>query len=137
MNNYNFGSLLSPLRFEQIVRDLLSTEYGMFESFSEGKDGGKDFRYLGINDNVLIVQCKRYSSFNNLISSLKKEVLKIKKMEFATYLLVVSLSLTDKNKEKIVKLFEYKIQLRHIITKDDLNYLLSLPKNHYIELNYP
>jgi hypothetical protein len=59
MNNYDFGKLLSPLRFEQITRDLLSEKYGAFESFAAGRDNGIDYRYSESNDNVLIVQCKK------------------------------------------------------------------------------
>lgn len=138
MNNYNFGELLSPLRFEQISRDLLSEEYGVvFENFAEGKDGGIDFRYSKSKNNVLIVQCKRYNNFNNLTSTLTKEVEKIKKLSFSTYILVTSLKLTGKNKEKIVNTLENKIQPKDIITGDDLNYLLSKPSNHHIEFKYP
>jgi len=136
-NNYDFGDLLSPLRFEQITRDLLSEKYGIFETFAEGKDNGKDFRYSDSNDNILIVQCKRYKNFNNLISTLRKESKKIIELDFTTYLLVTSLSLTDNNKEQIVKQLNNKIQPKHIITRDDLNYLLGLESNHYIEFKYP
>lgn len=55
MNNYDFG-ILSPLRFEQLVRDLLKEKYGIFENFAEGKDGGIDFRYSHSE--------KKYSLFN-------------------------------------------------------------------------
>ncbi|MCE5321677.1 MAG: restriction endonuclease, partial [Bacteroidales bacterium] len=68
MNNYNFAELLSPLRFEQISRDLLRSQYGIFENFAEGKDNGTDFRYSESENNILIVQCKRYKSFINLVS---------------------------------------------------------------------
>jgi len=136
MNNYDFGKLLSPLRFEQITRDLLSEKYGVFENFAEGRDNGKDFRYSDSNDNILIVQCKRYNNFNNLISTLKKEAIKIINLDFTTYLLVTSLSLTDNNKKKIVKQLKDKIEPKHIITRDELNYLLGLESNHYIEFKY-
>ena len=79
MNNYNFAELLSPLRFEQISRDLLRSHHGIFENFAEGKDMGIDFRYSKSKNNILIVQCKRYKSFDNLVSVMKKEIDKIKK----------------------------------------------------------
>ena len=108
MNNYNFVELLSPLRFEQISRDLLKSEYGVFENFAEGKDNGIDFRYSASKNNILIVQCKRYKSFTNLLSVLKKEINKIKKMKFSTYLLVTSLDLTVANKDRIIEELENK-----------------------------
>lgn len=137
MNNYNFSELLSPLRFEQISRDLLSSQYGIFENFAEGKDKGSDFRYSESKNNILIVQCKRYKNFYNLVSVLKKEIEKIKKLNFSTYLLVTSLDLTVANKDKIVEVLENKIYPKHIVTKSDLNYLLGLPINHHIEFKYP
>ncbi|MTK54303.1 restriction endonuclease [Paludibacter sp.] len=137
MNNYNFTELLSPLRFEQISRDLLRTQYGIFENFAEGKDNGIDFRYSESKNNMLIVQCKRYKNFNNLISVLKNENDKIKKMKFSTYLLVISLDLTVANKDKIVEVFKNKVNPNNILTTSDLNYLLSLPINHHIEFKYP
>ena len=137
MNNYNFAELLSPLRFEQISRDLLRSHHGIFENFAEGKDMGIDFRYSKSKNNILIVQCKRYKSFDNLVSVMKKEIDKIKKMNFSTYLLVTSLDLTVANKDKIVEVLENKIYPKNILTKGDLNYLLSLPINHHIEFKYP
>lgn len=137
MNDYNFAELLSPLRFEQISRDLLISQYGIFENFAEGKDNGMDFRYSKSKNNILIVQCKRYKSFINLVSVLRKEIEKIKKLKFSTYLLVTSLDLTAANKDKIIEVLEYKICQKNIITKSDLNYLLGLPKNHHIEFKYP
>jgi ATPase family associated with various cellular activities (AAA). len=137
MNNYNFAELLSPLRFEQISRDLLRSQYGIFENFAEGKDMGADFRYSESKNYILIVQCKRYKSYNNLVYVLKKETNKIKKKNFSTYLLVTSLDLTAANKDKIVEVFENKIYPKNIVTKGDLNYLLGLPINHHIEFKYP
>ncbi|MDR0801801.1 restriction endonuclease [Fluviicola sp.] len=137
MNEYNF-EVLSPLRFEQFVRDLLADKYGNFENFSEGKDGGIDFRYSLSDDEILIVQCKRYKNVQNLISAIKKEVEKLNKLRFSKYILVVSLDLTEKNKESILKLYNGKIQnSNQIITKGDLNFLLGLSSNHYIEFKYP
>jgi hypothetical protein len=80
---------------------------------------------------------KRYNDFNNLFSTLKKEAKKIEKLDFTTYLLVTSLSLSVLQKEKVVNQLNNKIQSKHIITKDDLNYLLGLESNHYIEFKYP
>lgn len=138
MNNYNFGELLSPVRFEQLTRDLLSNKYGVFENFAEGKDEAIDFRRSQSNNKILIVQCKRYKNVSNLISNLKKEASKVQHLNFSDYLLVVSLDLTNSNKEKIIQLFNGKIQSpNQIITRGDLNYLLGVPSNHYIEFKYP
>lgn len=137
MNNYDFG-ILSPLRFEQLVRDLLKEKYGVFENFAEGKDGGIDFRYSHSKKKILIIQCKKYKSVNTLLSSLKRETSKLQHLQFTDYLLVVSLDLTPGNKEKIINLYNGKIPSPdQIITNSDLNFLLGLPANHYIEFKYP
>jgi Restriction endonuclease len=55
---YDFSSL-SPLDFEELVRDLLQVELGLrFESFGPGPDRGIDFR-CAVGDG-LIVQAKHY-----------------------------------------------------------------------------
>jgi hypothetical protein len=138
MNNYDFARLLSPLRFEQLSRDLLRGQYGEFENFAEGKDGGIDFRYSQANGKILIVQCKKYKDFNSLIQTLKKEVKKLQNLKFTDYLLVTSLDLTDKNKDKIIEIYEGNIQnANQIITNGDLNDLLSLDLNKEVEFKYP
>jgi hypothetical protein len=137
MNNYDFG-VLSPLRFEQLVRDLLKEKYGIFENFAEGKDGGIDFRYSYSKKKILIIQCKKYKTVSILLSALKKETQKLQHLKFTKYLLVVSLDLTPGNKEKIINLYNGKIpNPEQIITNSDLNFLLGLPANHYIEFKYP
>ena len=74
--NYDFTNL-SPIDFEELCRDLLQKELNItFESFTEGKDGGIDFRYSqGTNQTIL--QCKRFTkdTFSSLETELKKELL--------------------------------------------------------------
>lgn len=137
MNNYAF-EILSPIRFEQLVRDLLRVKYGDFENFAEGKDGGIDFRYSQSNGKILIIQCKKYKSVNNLLSNLKREAEKAQNIRFNDYLLVVSLNLTDTNKSKILELYKGNIKRPdQIITNEDLNHLLGLPENHHVEFKFP
>ncbi len=137
MNKYNFG-ILSPLRFEQLTRDLLKNQYGIFENFAEGKDGGIDFRCSQSENKILIVQCKKYKDVSNLLTNLKKESKKLDNLVFTDYILVVSLDLTEKNKTEILKIFNGKIKNpNQIITNSDLNYLLGFPENQYIEVKYP
>lgn len=138
MNNYNFSTQLSPLRFEQLVRDLLQERYGIFENFAEGKDGGIDFRYSNSDKSILIVQCKRYKDVKTLINNLKKEAAKAHNISFTEYILATSLDLTDTNKQDILRLYKGKIQNpKQIITNKDLNALLGLPSNHFVEFKYP
>ena len=48
MSRYDFQTL-SPLDFEELVRDLLQAEFGLlFESFGPGRDLGGRSRGLGL-----------------------------------------------------------------------------------------
>ena len=93
MADYDFTACLSPLDFELLSKDLLEAELGIqLENFSEGRDKGIDLRYapirgagrtvfnlasFGVQQKPpeLIVQCKRYSEFADLKSTLKNKVL--------------------------------------------------------------
>lgn len=125
---YNFESL-SPKDFEELTRDLLQKELNItLESFKNGKDQGIDLRYAKNSTNELIVQCKHYknSTFNNLISSLKKEVQKIQKFLPKRYIIVSSLPLTPKNKVKILQICNpYILSTGDIYGLDDLNNLIQ------------
>jgi hypothetical protein len=51
---YDFRTL-SPLDFEELVRDLLQAELGIrFESFKPGKDLGIDFRFASGGGNAVV-----------------------------------------------------------------------------------
>ena len=64
MNNYNFLNL-SPIDFEELVRNLLQKHLDLFlGSFASGRDDGIDLRYSKNKNKDLIVQCKRYERFN-------------------------------------------------------------------------
>jgi hypothetical protein len=112
MADYDFTDCLSALDFELLSKDLLEAELGIqLENFSEGRDKGIDLRYVPVQVDrrtvfnlallrnsqkppELIVQCKRYSSFANLKSELKKnEFAKITKLKPARYILTTSVSL--------------------------------------------
>ena len=59
MSAYDFRNL-SPLDFEELVRDLLQAECGMlFESFGPAKDLGIDFRFA-FGSGRAVVQAKHY-----------------------------------------------------------------------------
>lgn len=128
MHKYNFKTL-SPYEFELLVQDLLQEYLNIrLESFKSGKDGGVDLRYCEDKQETIIIQCKRYSDhFSSLFSSLKKEVLKVKKLNPKKYLLIVSTSLSRENKRKIVELFKGFIKRqKDIYGCEDLNNLLGL-----------
>jgi len=124
MKNYTFLNL-SPFEFEILTRDLLQLKFKIdLESFGDGADKGIDLR-ASLNGN-LIVQCKRYKDFKTLLPKLKKEVLKVKKLNPDRYILTTSASLTPANKDTIVDLFNPYIQsTSDVFGKEDMNNLLQ------------
>ncbi|MEZ0612473.1 restriction endonuclease [Fibrella sp. WM1] len=135
MLNYDFLNL-SPLEFESLSRDLLQCQLQiMLESFTSGKDGGIDLRYIS-DGKSLIVQCKRYNNYSSLYSDLKKEVLKLRKLNPNRYILVTSSGLTPFQKKEILDLFGSFIKIESdILGKDEVNNLLgkypSIEKKYY------
>lgn len=135
--NYDFKNL-SPIDFEELCRDLLQKELCItFESFTEGKDGGIDFRYLD-GTNLIILQCKRFTkeNFSSLETELKKELSKVKKINPTRYILMTSFGLTPLNEQEILSIFSpYILSTSDIYGKNDINNLLGkfedIEKKHY------
>ncbi|MGL5839917.1 MAG: restriction endonuclease [Sphingorhabdus sp.] len=123
---YDFQSL-SPLDFEELVRDLLQAEWGKrLESFGPGRDQGIDLRYLNGPDNI-IVQAKHYSrsGFSKLLSSLKSERDKAIILKPTRYILATSVSLTSERKAKILKaLVGVPVEATDVIGAEELNGLI-------------
>lgn len=135
--NYEFKNL-SPIDFEELCRDLLQKELEItFESFTEGKDGGIDFRYSD-ETNLIILQCKRFTkdTFSSLETELKKELSKVKTLNPTRYILMTSFGLTPSNEQTILDLFSpYILSTSDIYGKNDINNLLGkfedIEKKHY------
>lgn len=145
MADYDFTACLSPLDFELLSKDLLEAELGIhLENFSEGRDKGIDLRYapirgagrtvfnlasFGVEQKPpeLIVQCKRYSGFSDLKSTLKnKESAKIQKLKPARYILTTSVSLSPQQSEEIKTLLSPFVQSTgDIYGRERLNSLLT------------
>jgi hypothetical protein len=52
---------LSSLDFEELVHDLLQTEWDIsLEAFKSGRDRGVDLRHIAVGGRTTIVQCKHY-----------------------------------------------------------------------------
>lgn len=129
MPDYDFRTL-SPVDFENMVRDLLQSELSIrLESFKTGRDDGIDLRYSKANGYPLIVQAKHYTEtgFRGLLSQLKlKEKPKIEKLRPDQYLLATSTPLSPQNKGEIQKaLSPYIKKTDDIYGRDDLNNLLG------------
>ena len=138
MINYDF-KILQPIEFECLSRDLIQARDEVFiESFTEGRDGGIDFRFALSKDKLSVIQVKRYSSYQSLLSVLKKEVIKVKKLSPNRYYICTSVGLTPDNKLEIQSIFgEDILNTQDILGKDDLNNLLGLYphiENQYYKL---
>lgn len=130
MPDYDFHTL-SPIDFENLVRDLLQAELSIrLETFKVGKDDGIDLRYSMNGSNDLIVQAKHYagSGFSKLLYHLKtQESVKIKRLNPKRYLLVTSVSLSPANKKEIRKALKpYIREACDIYGRDDINNLIGM-----------
>lgn len=133
MPDYDF-TVLSPHEFECLCRDLLQKKENVYvESFKDGPDGGIDLRFADVKakvpdgkQNKVVVQVKRYKDFNELLPTLRKEVVKARKLDQSGYYLMTSIGLTPANKDKIIELFSPHIKnSEDIFGRDDLNNLLG------------
>lgn len=95
---------LSPLDFEELVRDLLQAELNIhLESFGPGRDQGIDCRHSS-NGKTIVVQVKHFfrSGTTKLIQTLREENVKVEKLSPSRYILATSASLTPAIKAKII-----------------------------------
>jgi len=127
MPNYDFKSL-SPIDFEILVRDLLQKEFMItLESFKAGRDSGIDFRYSrGAGD--LIVQCKHYaeSTFPTLLSTVKRELTKVRKLAPVRYVFASSLGFTPVQKQELITALNPFVRTSgDVFGREDLNNLLT------------
>jgi len=128
---YNYTDI-NDVEFEELCKDIMEVKLGTsLRTFSSGRDGGVDFTDNVITHNI-IVQVKHYnkSNFSSLMSSLKKEVEKVHKLNPNQYYICVSKSLTDANIKEIYALFaEYMESDRNIVTIKEIDDFLQNEKN--------
>lgn len=119
--------ILQPSEFEEITRDLLQKEWDCFiESFTSGRDGGIDLRCAAEKGGKAIIQAKRYKDYKSLLTNLKGEVDKVRRLNPERYYVSTSVGLTPANKEEIKQLFApYITDVADIFGNDDLNNLLG------------
>ena len=99
---YDFKTL-SPLDFEDLVRDLLQADLGIrLESFGPGRDQGMDCRHA-VGKSRLIVQAKHLagSPANALIAAARSEDAKVKLLAPSRYILATSQLLTPQLKKRV------------------------------------
>lgn len=123
LNDYEFEILC-----KDIMQDILDEE--LF-TFSRGVDAGVDICDKA-NPPTIIIQAKHYagSTYSQLKSSLKKDVTKIQRHNPKKYFVCTSQSLTRKNKQEIIEMFnEFMSDISHVIDKNDINSFLEDEQN--------
>ncbi len=124
---YDFRTL-SPLDFEDLVRDLLQAEFGIrLECFGAGRDSGIDFRFSRGGSRT-VVQAKRYidRAPDAIVRAAADESPKVAKLKPDRYIFATSASLTPSLKAKIKgALRDAPITDEDILGRDDLNNLLG------------
>lgn len=138
MTKYDFNKLLEPQEFESLAKDILEIrENKVFEIFGEGKDDGIDLRCQKESE-VIIAQVKRISNFATLKSKLiKNESVKVKKQNPNRYILIVSISLSTKQKDEIKAIFgDYIKNTGDIISGYEINSMLGSEEYKKVEITY-
>ncbi|MGX5592192.1 nSTAND3 domain-containing NTPase [Bacillus cereus] len=136
MAEYNFLTLSSD-EFELFSKDIVEKELGIkLENFKSGKDGGIDLRYAPSEGDKIIVQCKRYTDFTSLKSTLKDEVKKVEKLKPERYILVTTAKLNPSHTDMILEMFNgYIKETGDIYGYDRLQTILQdhqeIERKHY------
>ena len=135
---YDFYRQLEWMDFQNLARDVIQIREGFFfESFKAGADHGIDGRFCN-EDGTTILQAKNYGEYRALKQTLKKELEKVRALQPQRYLLVVSIPLSEGQKEELLRLFEgYIKRPRDLVTADDLNNYLASPQYEKVVFNYP
>lgn len=123
LNDYEFEILCKDIMQEQLGEELFT--------FSRGVDAGVDICDKEKNPTI-IIQAKHYvgSTYSQLKASLKKEVTKVQQQHPEKYFICTSQSLTRKNKQEIIEMFdEFMPDISHVIDKNDINSFLEDEQN--------
>lgn len=102
---YNFQNV-NDYEFEVICKDILKVYTGKeFRTYTKGRDGGIDIKAV-INENI-IGQAKHYTSpVSALVSSLRSELVKVKRLNPDKYYLFTSKCLSSSKIDEIYSIFE-------------------------------
>lgn len=119
---------LSPLDFENLVRDLLQAELGCrLESFGPGKDGGIDFRFARAGQTT-VVQVKHYvgSPPAALLKAARAENAKVAGLRPKRYILATSSTMSPMLKDKLIaSMPDAPLAREDVLGQEDINNLLA------------
>lgn len=125
----NYGNL-NDVEFEYLCQDVMTAKLGVeMHRFAPGRDGGIDLRD-GAQE--IMVQVKHYynSSASRLISSLEKELDKVKEVKPKQYYVCCSKQLTPQNVSEIYNIFkDYMKSADNILTLNEIDGFLSNGSN--------
>ena len=123
---------LNDNEFEDLCEDVMSKKLGVkLRKFAPGKDGGIDL-VDSVSSKNIMVQVKHYisTSVSGLISSLKKELPKVKKQNPKQYYVCCSKELTPQNVQEIYEVFkDYMDSDANIISLIEIEEFLQKPEN--------
>lgn len=133
---------LSPFDFESLCRDLFAAKEGShLETFTVGRDGGIDIRYIGSGTRTspeFVIQCKHYerSGFNALKATMLKEKQKALGLKAKKYILATTVGMSPDNKTTLKnELHPLIASEADIFAKDDIDSLLrdypNVEKSHF------
>lgn len=127
----NFSNL-NDVEFEYLCKDVMSKMLRRrLQRFGTGRDGGIDLTD-DVWDKSIIVQVKHYvkTDISGLLTSLKKEIPKVKANNPKKYYVCCSKELTPKNKLEIYTMFsEYMESPENIISIIEISDFLDRPEN--------
>jgi len=123
---FNYSNL-NDNEFESLCLDIMDKKLNTsLRKFAKGKDGGIDL-IDDIQDKNIMVQVKHYAktSFSGLLSSLKKEIDKVTKLNPKQYYICCSKELTPGNISDIYLLFkDYMSSDKNIISLNEIDNFL-------------
>lgn len=129
MLNY---SNLSDIEFEELCKDIMSKKLNVqLRSFSRGRDGGIDLCEDTVKKTI-VVQVKHYinSLQDQVVSALRKEVTKVKKLHPVEYYVCCSRELSLNNINRIYEMFkDYMSSSENIITIKEIDDFLNRENN--------
>lgn len=139
MYDFDFN-ILEPAEFERLVADLVIAKENAAKQTNfvvitqnGGPDKGVDFR---LNNGKTIGQAKRIKNEKDLLKILKKEVSKVKALMPERYILIVSNTLSFRQRDKITELFSPFIREdSDLLDRSNLNNLLEKHKDVLLKHN--
>lgn len=151
MKNIDINQL-TDIDFEEFSRDILSFQINKtVRGFKQTKDKGIDGLVLNEENWIMQAKCYKGTPYSTMLSNLKKEREKVKKLNPKNYFLFINKELTVGNYEEILKIFRPYLKkenlydqhrIKDILNKKEAEYILEkwdklwLPTPYFIDKFY-